>query len=43
MLLVLKQLILNPLTCKVFKHSATLLYEKAYLDGALAAKLNKNF
>jgi len=37
LLLRLKQFVLNPLTTRVFKNSATLLYEKAYLDGALTA------
>ena len=39
-LLGLKQIILNPLVLKLFKNSATLLYEKAYLDGAFDAQKN---
>lgn len=41
LLLLLKQIILNPLTLKQFKNSASLMYEKAYLTGALDAKQNK--
>ena len=41
LLLLLKQIILNPLVLKLFKNSASLMYEKAYLSGALDAKKNK--
>lgn len=41
LLLGLKKIILNPLVMALFKNSASLLYEKAYLTGALDAKHNK--
>lgn len=41
LLLGLKKIILNPLVMALFKSSASLLYEKAYLTGALDARHNK--
>ncbi len=43
LLLGFKQFIFNPLITIVFKNSATILYEKAYLDGALAARRSQTF
>lgn len=42
LLLALKRVVLNPITMSLFPKSATLLYEKAYLDGALSAKQKKH-